>query len=108
MPGSESSDANSFDDVDARRQVCSLAWQLRLAAEQQVQHRSMYHSAKGRAAEDAPTWLRVMGVYEHLLNMHMPHIHKLYTPAAHFDDELDERVLALARAMARMLTHLGR
>ncbi len=107
VPGSDSSDANSFDDSDARRQVSSVAWQLRLAAEQQAQRRSMYDGAQRRAAEDAPTWLRVMGVYKHLRNVHTPHMHKLYTPAAHFANEMDERVLALARAMARLLTRLG-
>ncbi len=108
MPGSDSSDANSFDDSDVRQQVSSVTWQLRLAAEQQAQRRSMYDSAQWRAAEDTPMWLRVMGVYEHLRNVHTPHMHKLYTPAAHFADEMDERVLALARAVARLLTRLGR
>jgi hypothetical protein len=108
VPGSDSSDANSFDDSDARRQVSSLAWQLRLAAEQQTQCRSMYDGAQRQAAEDASMWLRIMGLYEHLRKVHTPHMHKLYTPAAHFANEMDERVLALARAVARLLTRLGR
>ncbi len=108
MPGSDSSDANSFDDSDARRQVSSIAWQLRLAAKQQAQRCSMYDGAQRRAAEDASTWLRVMGIYEHLRNVHTPHMHKLYKPVAHFADEMDEHVQALARAVARLLTRLGR
>jgi hypothetical protein len=108
VPGSDSSNVNSFDDSDAHRQVSSVAWQLCLAAEQQAQRRSMYDGAQRRAAEDAPMWLCVMGVYEHLRNVHTPHMHKLYTPAAHFADEMDERVLALARAVTRLLTRLSR
>ncbi len=100
IPGSVSSDANSFDNGDARQQVRSIALQLHLVAEQQAQRRSMYNGVQWRAAEDAPTWLCIMGVYEHLRNVHTPHMHKLYTPAAHFDDKMDESVLALAHAVA--------
>jgi hypothetical protein len=67
----------------------------------------MYDGAERQATEDVLTWLRVMGVYEHLRNVHTLYIHKLYTSVAHFDDEMDERMLALARAMARLLTRLG-
>jgi hypothetical protein len=68
----------------------------------------MYDGAQRWAAEDAPTWLRVMGVHEHLRNVHTGHMHKLYRPAAHFADKMDESVLALARAVARLLMRLGR
>ncbi len=108
VPSSDSSDANSCDDGNARWQVSYVTWQLHLAAEQQAQCRNIYNGTQRRAAEDAPTWLRVMSVYEHLRNVHTPHMHKLYTPAAYFNYEMKERVLALARAVARLLTCLGR